>query len=295
MSTRRRSFHLSPHPTPALPSRINATALTANLLALSQQASAFAYALVTACAPGVRAPKPPTSPAIEHEHVQQDRNLGITRVNRRNSVVQEDSCVPEPTTASIVPDDPEVVRSEIQPTTAIGLGIFVPSESANQLRLLDARRSPPASASELRSDIVRRVKVFTTARMSRVPEASPSPTITTPTRHSPLVSSDILDDPFSSPTQYTPCLPSRNPATLQVLALMRTHFFSIRQTQNSPTPVARPGVRRRPALRQQTVFFDQPDSPIKTPPKFWKPHPAGKRSCAIPIKAAKEHKENFAV
>ncbi|KAF7294797.1 hypothetical protein MIND_01017400 [Mycena indigotica] len=246
--TRRRSFHLT-HTTPA--QQIETTTVSANLLALAHQASALAVTLVGGCMPGPRqhkqAPRPllaGTYPPKDHVKEDPSASLSLIRVRRRNSVILD-------------------AHEAIEATC--------PSVSAS---------NRPPTPKQVRSDIVRRVQGFTTARMSRLPEPSLSPFAPSSAQL------PTLDDPFASPTSSLPSAPSQhpqNPATLHFLALARTQFLSVRGTQNSPTPVIR--TRSRASLRQQTVYFQQPASPPRMAPKFWQPHPAGKKSCAIRIEA----------
>ncbi|KAF7323120.1 hypothetical protein HMN09_00092200 [Mycena chlorophos] len=245
----RRSLYLVPT-TPNTSTHLAAT-ITTSLLSLAEQASTFAFTLVRACVPGVRqAPragvKVPSSPAIDGAQVEDAK--------RRRRVIAD------------------------------------VEELSNIVEVLDAPHiENAATAPEFRAALVNRVRHFTTTRISRLS----SPVVAVP---APPAPSPLDEDPFSSPLYptFTKSNTRPNPETLHVLALARTQVLSVRGTQNSPTPALRHtnrGDRRRPAasgLRQHTVFFQpQPQSPTQkqTPPKFWQPHPAGKRSCAVPIKA----------
>ncbi|KAF7304990.1 hypothetical protein MKEN_01213700 [Mycena kentingensis (nom. inval.)] len=301
-ATRRRSFHLQTNPTTAIP-KLQPAALTDSLLSLAQQASAFAFTFLAACAPGARQHKraPRTllagkcpSPTIGDVEVKDEActtaRACIAEIEppASSAVLSESDALGAVSIDASLEVPFEKATPEVPSFSSngpVGLGILVPSESARQLRSLaelNHRCPSPQSASDVRSDIVLRVKAFTAARRANPPTATP-----------PMVSPVMLDDPFASPTLSSgPQHQSSNVATLQFLAMARAHVLSVRGTQHSPTPVPRPGVpRRRPVLRQQTVFFNQPAKPT-TPPKFWKPHPAGKRSCAIQIKAPKTDKEN---
>nr|GAT53327.1 predicted protein [Mycena chlorophos] len=247
----RRSLYLVP--TTPKPSNHLAATLTTSLLSLAEQASTLAFTLVAACVPGIRqAPragvKVPSSPAIDGAQVEDAK-----RRRRVITDVEEHS-------------------------------------SANIVEVSDAPHTENAAAAapEFRAALVNRVRHFTTTRMSRLS----SPVV------APPAPSPLDEDPFSSPPYHTRPTSTKpgnrpNPETLHVLALARTQVLSIRGTQNSPTPALRHTSRgdRRSGLRQHTVFFQQPQpqpqSPTQkqTPPKFWQPHPAGKRSCAVPIKA----------
>ncbi|KAJ6502304.1 hypothetical protein C8R45DRAFT_615237 [Mycena sanguinolenta] len=181
----------------------------------------------------------------------------------------------------------------IAPPIAFGLGLLIPSASTNELRLLSplesrcaspkpefrpipplCRRSSNPSQAELRANLVSKVAAFTAARLSGSRRTSTS---LPPHAASPSCLNDSfaqLNVPATSRVSFV----SAHPAHLYNPSLQ----FSPNQPQ-SPTPHPRPG---RPCLRQRTVFFAQVSPRAGTPPpEFWSPHPAGSRSCAIPIKA----------
>ncbi|KAJ7510099.1 hypothetical protein B0H11DRAFT_1176317 [Mycena galericulata] len=92
-----------------------------------------------------------------------------------------------------------------------------------------------------------------------------------------------LDDPFAETTP-APATPRAQFVPAHPLRLHYPSLLLRADQQQSPTPQPRPG---RLPLRQQTVFFKQPrvSTMPSPPPKYWAPHPAGARSCAIAIKA----------
>ncbi|KAJ7047043.1 hypothetical protein C8F04DRAFT_1308768, partial [Mycena alexandri] len=201
----------------------------------------------------------------------------------------ERSSGPEVETKPVEPPEeptPIIVARHIP----IGLGLFVPSPTTNELRLLsplESRRESPKPEpapvrAQLRADIMRRVAAFTAARIARCPSVSPplgttpTPTLATPPRHATHFDSDpFADTPRASgPAHFVPA----HAAALHFPSLQRVRP----EQQQSPTPThARTG---RPPLRQQTVFF-KPRAASTTPPKYWAPHPAGSRSSAIVVKA----------
>ncbi|KAJ7724482.1 hypothetical protein DFH07DRAFT_783292 [Mycena maculata] len=140
----------------------------------------------------------------------------------------------------------------------------------------------PAHA-QIRAEVVHKFAAFTAARLARA-SLPPTPLLlTTPPQHPHR---PMLDDPFAA----SPAAP-RAPVHFVPAHPLRLHYPSLHplrtDQQQSPTPQPRPG-RLRPPLRQQTVFFKQPSVLQPTgpkPPAYWAPHPAGKRSCAVPIKA----------
>ncbi|KAJ7219494.1 hypothetical protein GGX14DRAFT_560572 [Mycena pura] len=216
----------------------------------------------------------------------------------------------------------------------VGLGILVPSTSTGTMQLLspfesrcasptpevaaDADTSAPACKPhchdhasprhpELRADLVQRVKAFTAARLAGTHVPVSSPRRAAPTR--PPLDRAGLDDPFVTPTQPRQRQHQSHSPPVPNLAFALARIRALRPAQQSPTPHqhARKG---RPVLRQQTVFFKQAQTPTGTSPgthtpappkpKFWAPHPAGSRSCAIAIKAPArwppvEDKENCVV
>jgi hypothetical protein len=217
-----------------------------------------------------------------------------------SSIVLED---PERTPQCAEPEKPAL---ELQgkptlpitaPPIAIGLGLFIPSASSNELKLLSPLASRYASPereiesvhthrlyacvssgspqNELRANIVSKVAAFTAARLSgsRRPSASPTPRPALPPRPA------YLDDPFAESFAATP--PSSFVPTHPARLCYPSLQFSSNQ-QQSPTPSPRPG---RSSLRQRTVYFTQVSPRAGTPPPaFWSPHPAGSQSCAILIK-----------
>ncbi|KAJ7156952.1 hypothetical protein C8R43DRAFT_1125513 [Mycena crocata] len=147
---------------------------------------------------------------------------------------------------------------------------------------------PPDSRVQLRADLMRKISALTAARISRGPAAAPPPPspphpaevfATPPPRHTAY-----FDDPFADATSPVPraqFVPA-HPITLCYPSMQR---FRADQ-QESPTPLVRQARQGRPPLLQQTVVYQiQSHTAPRTPPKFWSPHPAGSRSCAIAIKA----------
>ncbi|KAJ7087806.1 hypothetical protein C8R44DRAFT_752079 [Mycena epipterygia] len=163
--------------------------------------------------------------------------------------------------------------------------------------------APPRPHAQLRAALIRKVTAFTAARVAR---AAASPTTTavtapaTPPRDDPFSATFApTNNPHSSSNHPHPTLAARTALRLDVCA----------NADQSPTPQPRPG---RPPLRQQTIFFAVPASHLGSPsqsdsnksspqsdsklspqsnpgptppPTHWAPHPAGARSCAIPIRA----------
>ncbi|KAJ6597120.1 hypothetical protein DFH09DRAFT_1133752 [Mycena vulgaris] len=190
-----------------------------------------------------------------------------------------------PSASSLIAADPFVNLTE---TTDIELPapIIAP-------RVLEHPAGPHA---KLRADLVRKVAAFTAARLTRCVAPVPAPLLMAALIASPPLRRTAFDDPFVD----CPATPRAAPfVPAHPLAL---HYPSLQfrpDQQQSPTPQPRVG---RPPLRQQTVFFKQvqPSTAhkLKRPsPELWAPHPAGKRSCAIVIKAPRdaEDKENRGV
>ncbi|KAJ7709664.1 hypothetical protein B0H17DRAFT_1324544 [Mycena rosella] len=170
----------------------------------------------------------------------------------------------------------------------------------------------PHVRAELRADLLRRINIFTAARISRGAPGLPLPRTAAPISPPPPRPAPA-DDPFAAAD--APPFAHRAPAPFVPAHPLGLRFPSLQRAsrpdqQQSPTPQPRaPG--GRPPLRQQTVFFkhnqaqaeqwqSRADTPTKQP-AFWAPHPAGKRSCAVVIKAppgasrAAGNKENCAV
>ncbi|KAJ7775116.1 hypothetical protein B0H16DRAFT_1509589 [Mycena metata] len=209
----------------------------------------------------------------------------------------EQSLEPEVEQSSEPDVEPKPLEPPEEPTPTmvarhipIGLGLFVPSPTTKELRLLsplESRRESPKPEpapvrAQLRADIMRKVAAFTAARIARSPSVSPPqattprPTFATPPRHATHFDSDpFADTPrASAPAHFVPA----HAAALYFPSLLRVRP----EQQQSPTPThARTG---RPPLRQQTVFF-KPRETSTTPPEYWAPHPAGSGSSAIVIKA----------